>query len=95
MRVNADTKSLKKHFWGILAVLNVLLIFAYHSPKNSYFLIHDYLDHLFVLYKLRGDNPYFFDYSAPFNGVLGNLPLSALGISDLALDANLFVFFDP
>ncbi len=93
--MNAEKKSLKKHFWGILVVLNVLLIFAYHSPKNSYFLVHDYLDHLFVLYKLRGDNPHFFDYSAPLNGVLGNLPLSALGISDLALDANLFVFFEP
>jgi hypothetical protein len=75
--------------------LNTLLVFAYRSPKNSYFLVHDYLDHMFVLYKLRGDNPHFFDYSASFFGVLGGIPLSALGISDFSLDANLFVFLDP
>jgi hypothetical protein len=49
---------------------------------------------MFVLYKLRGDNPHFFDYSAPLFGVLRNTPLSALGISDFSLDVNLFVFFD-
>jgi hypothetical protein len=71
-----------------------MLLFAYRVPQNSYFPAHDYLDHLFVLYSLRGDNPFYFDYSATLFGVLGQIPLSSLGISDLSLDANLFVIFD-
>jgi len=87
-------KFLHNPFLITFLILNSLLIFAYRSPKNSFFPVHDYLDHMFVLYKLRGDNPHFFDYSAPLFGVLGKTPLSVLGISDFSLDANLFVFFD-
>lgn len=74
--------------------LNGTLFLAYHVPKNSYFFAHDFLDHLFVLYKLRGANPHFFDFSSTLPGVLGHVPLNSLGISDLALDANMYVFFD-
>lgn len=75
-------------------IINAFLLFAYRIPNNSYFFEHDFLDHMFVLYKLRGENPYFFDYSATLFGVLGSIPLSALGISDFSLDANLYVLFD-
>lgn len=77
-----------------LLVLNGFLLFAYRIPDGSYFPGHDFLDHLYVLYKLRGENPHFFDYSANLFGVLGSIPLSALGISDFSLDANLYVLFD-
>jgi hypothetical protein len=75
-------------------ILNGFLLFAYRVPESSYFPGHDFLDHLYVLYKLRGENPHFFDYSANLFGVLGSIPLSALGISDFSLDANMYVLFD-
>jgi len=84
----------KKSFITSLLVLNGFLLFAYRIPDGSYFPGHDFLDHLYVLYKLRGENPHFFDYSANLFGVLGSIPLSALGISDFSLDANLYVLFD-
>ncbi len=78
-----------------ICTLNGLLIFAYWSPKDSVFPVHDFLDQFYVLYTLRGDNPDFFDFSAVFSGVLGQLPLNMLGINDLSLEANLYVLFRP
>ncbi|CAN2170549.1 hypothetical protein MCEMRE249_00027 [Candidatus Nanopelagicaceae bacterium] len=92
-------KPFKRHFSRPLltsiGTLNILLIFAYWSPKDSFFPVHDFLDQFFVLYYLRGQAPHFFDFSAVFNGVLGQIPLNMLGINDLSLEANLYVLFQP
>ena len=94
MRIEGLIKRTQKSFLTSVLILNGLLLFAYRVPNNSYFSGHDFLDHMFVLYKIRGENPHFFDYSASLNGVLGSIPLSALGISDFSLDANMYVLFD-
>ena len=94
MRFNNTARRPQKAFLFSVLIVNGLLFFAYRVPNNSYFSEHDFLDHLYVLYKLRGESPHFFDYSATLNGVLGSIPLSALGISDFSLDANMYVLFD-
>lgn len=94
MRIRELIYRTNKSFVFSVLVLNGFLLFAYRIPDDSYFPGHDFLDHLYVLYKLRGENPHFFDYSANLFGVLGSIPLSALGISDFSLDANLYVLFD-
>jgi hypothetical protein len=86
---------LSRPFLISICTLNSLLLFAYWSPKDSVFPVHDFLDQFYVLYTLRGDNPDFFDFSAVFSGVLGQLPLNMLGINDLSLEANLYVLFRP
>jgi hypothetical protein len=93
--MNQESKMVRglKSLLVSLLILNGFLLFAYHDPANSYFPSHDFLDHMFVLYKLRGENPQFFDYSAGLTGVLGGIPLSALGISDLSFDSNMYVLF--
>jgi hypothetical protein len=94
MRIEGLMKRTQKSLLFSVLIVNGLLLFAYRVPKNSYFSGHDFLDHMFVLYKIRGENPHFFDYSASLNGVLGSIPLSALSISDFSLDANMYVLFD-
>ena len=70
------------------------LMFAYFPAAGAMFPIHDYLDGEHVLLALRGDNPQFFNLNGEMSTVMGGVPLSALGISDLNLLANLYVFLD-
>jgi len=71
-----------------------LLSFAYFPPSRALFPVHDYLDSEHVLLALRGTRPQFFALSGEMESVLGGVPLSALGISDFNLLANLYVLME-
>ena len=72
---------------NVLVVLFLTLIFllSYYSPGDSFFRVHDYLDHYFVLQKLWSEQIGLFDFDGNISNVFGGLNGNLIGFNDFAL----------
>ena len=82
---------------NVLVVLFLTLIFllSYYSPGDSFFRVHDYLDHYFVLQKLWSEQIVLFDFDGNISNVFGGLNGNLIGFNDFALIQMLLKIFDP
>lgn len=81
---------------AVLAVaLGVLLAVIYLPAGSVWYPSHDFLDSEFVYKALRGQSPGWFDLDHSIASLMGGIPLSAFGFSDLNPLVNLYVVLDP
>lgn len=77
------------------AGLVVLLAVIYLPAGTVWYPSHDFLDSEFVYKVLRGDSPGWFDLDHVIEPLMGGIPLSAFGLSDVNPLLNLYVVLDP
>lgn len=75
--------------------LAVLLAVIYLPAGIVWYPSHDFLDSEFVYKALRGGSPGWFDLDHVIQSLMGGIPLSAFGFSDLNPLVNLYVVLDP
>lgn len=75
--------------------LTVLLAVTYLPPGDVWYPTHDFLDSEFVYKVLRGGSPGWFDLDHVIAPLMGGIPLSAFGFSDINPLVNLYVIIDP
>ncbi len=72
-----------------------ILLLSYYSPGDSFFRVHDYLDHYFVLQKLWAEQIGLFDFDGNISNVFGGLNGNLIGFNDFSLIQTLLKIFDP
>jgi hypothetical protein len=79
-----------------LVILYAFLSIYYLPPEDAVARVHDYLDSIFSVYKVRAElSGFFLDYDYTVQQIFNGVPLNLTGLSDFNVGANLYLFFDP
>ena len=79
-----------------LVILYAFLSIYYLPPEDAVARVHDYLDSIFSVYKVRAElSGFFLDYDCNVRQIFNGVPLNVTGLSDFSVGANMYLFFDP
>ena len=79
-----------------LVVLYAFLSIYYLPPGNAVARVHDYLDCIFSVYKVRAElSGFFLDYDCKVQQIFNGVPLNVTGLGDFNVGANMYLLFDP
>ena len=79
-----------------LVILYALLSIYYLPPEDAVARVHDYLECIFSIYKIRAElSGFFIDYGYEVQQIFNGIPLNITGLSDFNVGANMYLFFEP
>ena len=77
-------------------ILYTFLSMYYFPSDTAYARVHDYLEGLFSVYKIRAElSGFFLDYNYVVQQIFNGVPLNVIGISDFNVGANMYLLFEP
>ena len=85
----------------VVVILGVIILYAFLSlyylpPGNAVARVHDYLDGIFSVYKVRAElSGFLLDYDYKVQQIFNGLPLNITGLSDFNVGANMYLLFEP
>tara|TARA_B100000315_G_scaffold173891_1_gene162344 strand:- start:332 stop:2296 length:1965 start_codon:yes stop_codon:yes gene_type:complete len=85
----------------VIVLSGVIILYAFLSiyylpPEDAVARVHDYLEGIFSVYKVRAElSGFFLDYDYNVQQIFNGVPLSLTGLSDFNVGANMYLFFDP
>ena len=94
-------KSKLKNMDLIIITLGTVILYTflsmYYFPSDTaYARVHDYLEGLFSVYKIRAVlSGFFLDYNYVVQQIFNGISLNVIGISDFNVGANMYLLFEP